>query len=250
MPVPRAKANWALSDVDADAAMLHVEEDEIGAGIGGDLAKPGREELGREHAVDGLALAELGAERIGADRRAHAARSLGAATPSDCGGRDDLRPALRVDAGCRSPSARAGCGARSRRGGAPRRRARAAATPWSTPSAARDRRAKKSSPPKAAGSMTTDSHVVDQASGGRRRGMAAEAAGQRAGEDLAEQRQARALVAAEGEDRAGRIGVERLRIGGRAARRRREPGRARASRACCAPPGSCPRRRPTWRCRG
>ena len=41
MPVPRAKANCALSDVDADAAMLHVEEDEVGAGIGGDLAKPG-----------------------------------------------------------------------------------------------------------------------------------------------------------------------------------------------------------------
>ena len=43
-----------LEDVDADAAMLHVEDDEVGAGIRCDLAEARREELGGEAPLGGL----------------------------------------------------------------------------------------------------------------------------------------------------------------------------------------------------
>ena len=54
-----------LQHVDADGAVLHVEDHIGGAGVADDLAEAGRVELRRHDAVDGLAGEERGADGIG-----------------------------------------------------------------------------------------------------------------------------------------------------------------------------------------
>src|SRR5271154_5087760 len=67
MPAPRAKAICAL--IDADAAVLHIKDDEFGAGIGRDLTEARREELGGNDAISGAAAFQTVTNGIGAHDR-------------------------------------------------------------------------------------------------------------------------------------------------------------------------------------
>ena len=58
-PNTARKSHLGFQDVDADAAMLHVEDDEFGAGVSGDLAEPRREEFRRHDAIDDAAFLEF-----------------------------------------------------------------------------------------------------------------------------------------------------------------------------------------------
>ena len=80
-------------------------------------------------------------------------------------------------------------------------------------------------------------HVVDQGGQPSAPRVARMPAGERTRQDFAEERQARTLVAAEGQDGAGRFGVEGLGVGCWSASFRQARAPAAAVHPCCAPPG-------------
>src|SRR5829696_4913086 len=148
-----------LQVVDADAAMLHVEEHKIRAGIGRDAAKARREELGGEDAIGCLSRTQDSAQGMGADAARHEARTFCGVTPTEAA----------ADTICDQLSASIGTPLRSRSSRIRRSISPGRSTdpPGSiggealTQSMSRARSArKKLAPPKASGSITIESMLL------------------------------------------------------------------------------------------